>query len=122
MHRLAITFLFMVIPRLLPSILRFIRLVWRLTFDKRVHLALRALVPLAFLYILSPLDLLKDTVPILGRFDDLVVLAIAVLLLTKLAPRHVVDEHLGKRPVTDRPEDKDPSQVVDSTARVIDEE
>lgn len=122
MHRLAVAFLFMLIPRFLPSILRFIRLVWRLTFDKRVHLALRALVPLALLYILSPLDLLKDTVPILGRFDDLVVLALAVLLLTKLAPRHVVEEHLGNRPITDRPEDKDPSQVVDGTGRIVDEE
>ena len=121
MHRLAITLLWMLGPRLLPSIIRFVRLVWRLTFDRRVHLVLRALVPLAVLYTISPFDLLKDTVPILGRFDDLLVIGLALLLLTKLAPQHVVDEHLGKQPISDRPEDRDPSQVVDGSGHLIDE-
>ena len=122
MHRLAITLLWMLGPRLLPSIIRFVRLVWRLTFDRRVHLVLRALVPLAVLYTISPFDLLKDTVPILGRFDDLLVIGLALLLLTKLAPQHVVDEHLGKQPISDRPEDRDPSQVVDGSGYLIDED
>ena len=122
MHRLAITLLWMLGPRLLPSIIRFVRLVWRLTFDRRVHLVLRALVPLAVLYTISPFDLLKDTVPILGRFDDLLVIGLALLLLTKLAPQHVVDEHLGKQPISDRPEDRDPSQVVDGSGHLIDED
>ena len=122
MHRLAVTLLWMLGPRLLPSIIRFVRLVWRLTFDRRVHLVLRALVPLAVLYTISPFDLLKDTVPILGRFDDLLVIGLALLLLTKLAPQHVVDEHLGKQPISDRPEDRDPSQVVDGSGHLIDED
>lgn len=122
MHRLAITLLWMLGPRLLPSIIRFVRLVWRLTFDRRVHLVLRALVPLAVLYTISPFDLLKDTVPILGRFDDLIVIGLALLLLPKLAPQHVVDEHLGKQPISDRPEDRDPSQVVDGSGHLIDED
>ena len=122
MHRLAITLLWMLGPRLLPSIIRFVRLVWRLTFDRRVHLVLRALVPLAVLYTISPFDLLKDTVPILGRFDDLLVIGLALLLLTKLAPQQVVDEHLGKQPISDRPEDRDPSQVVDGSGHLIDED
>jgi uncharacterized membrane protein YkvA (DUF1232 family) len=122
MHRLAITLLWMWIPRILPSVLRYGRLVWRLTFDKRIHLMLRALVPLALLYVLSPLDLIKDTVPVFGHFDDLFIVVLAVLLLTKLAPRFVIDEHLGVRPNSNRFEDKDPSNVVDGTGRIIDEE
>ena len=116
--------LFMLGPRLLPPVIRLLRLVWRLIFDKRVPIILRALVPFAIVYGVSPLDLLPDMrAPFgIGRFDDLVVLGMAVLLLTKLAPQHVVDEHMGKPRVSDRPEDKDPDKVVDGSSRLIDDD
>ena len=120
--RVAIPLLLMLAPRILPRILRFARLVWRLSFDKRVPIVLRLLLPLAIIYIISPIDLVKDTVPILGRFDDLIVVALALLLLVKLAPREVVDEHNGITPPSNRPEDKDPSNVVDGASRLVDEE
>ena len=122
MHRLAFPVLMMLIPRVLPHLLRYIRLVWRLTFDRRVNLVLRSLVPLSLLYVISPIDLVKDSVPFLGRADDVIVVGLAILLLIKLAPRHIVDEHLGRQPKSNRPEDQDPSQVVDGSARFIDEE
>ncbi len=109
-------------PRLLPIVIRYARLIWRLTFDKRVNLVVRALVPLALLYALSPLDLLKDTIPILGRFDDLIVLGLALFLLVKMSPPDVVDQHLGRIPNRNRPEDNDPNNVVDGSSRVVDEE
>ena len=122
--RLAMPLLFMLVPRLLPRIIRVLRLVWRLTFDKRVNIILRALVPLALIYVLSPLDLLPDMKAPFGiaRIDDLIVFGLAVLLLTKLAPQHVIDEHLGKPQVSDRPEDKDPDKVVDGSSRLIDDD
>ena len=95
MFRLAIPLLYMFGPRLLPPIIRFLRLVWRLTFDKRVPLILRALVPLAILYALSPKSIIPNFVPVIGRFDDLFFLGLAALLLTKLAPKHVLDEISG---------------------------
>ncbi len=122
MHRLAFSILMMYIPRALPHIFRYARLVWRLIFDRRVNLVLRALVPLSLLYVISPIDLVKDTVPILGRADDVIIVGLAVLLLIKLSPRHIVDEHLGRQPKSDRPEDQDPSQVVDGSSRFIDED
>lgn len=122
MFRLAVPLLYMFGPRLLPPIMRFLRLVWRLTFDKRVSIFLRMLLPLAILYILSPIDLLKDRIPIVGRFDDLLVLGLAALFLTKLAPKHVVDELSGPSIRKDRPEDKDPSKVVDGSSRIVDDE
>ena len=104
MFRLFTPILFMFGPRLLPPIIRLLRLIWRLIFDKRVPIVLRALVPLAIVYFLSPVDLLPDWRPFgIGRFDDLIVLGLAVLLLTRLAPQHVIDEHLGKPRVSDRP-------------------
>ena len=120
LHRLAFPLLYLIAPRILPKIIRLLRLVWRLQWDKRVPIVLRALVPLAIVYVLSPLDLIKDRVPVIGRFDDLMVLALAVLFLVKLSPQHVIDEHLGK-PRAPRPEDKDPSKVVDGSSRIVEE-
>ena len=123
LYRLAITFLFMLGPRMLPPIIRYLRLVWRLMFDRRVPIILRALVPLAIVYMFIPYDLIPDFRASYGlaRFDDLIVLGLAVTLLSKLAPQHVIDEHLGRTPVADRPEDKDPSKVVDGSGHLIDD-
>ena len=120
--RLAIPLLLFFVPRFLPHLLKFAKLVWRLSFDRRVPLLLRLLLPAAILYAVSPFDLVPDRVPILGRFDDLIFIAFALLLLVKLSPKEVVDEHNGVKPPSDRPEDKDPNKVVDGTGRVIDDE
>ena len=120
--RIAVPLLLFFVPRFMPHILRFLRLVWRLTIDKRVPLLLRMLLPIAILYAISPFDLVKDSVPILGRFDDLIFIAMALLLLVKLSPKEVVDEHNGVIPPSNRPEEKDPDKVVDGTGRVIDDE
>jgi len=121
-HRLAFPLLYFLAPRLLPKAMKFARLVWRLTFDKRVSIFLRALVPLALLYVISPYDILRDRIPILGRFDDLIILGLGLLFLTKLAPPNIVDEHMDRVPKSNRPEDKDPEKVVDGSSRLIDDE
>ena len=121
-HRLAFPLLYFLAPRLLPKAMKFARLVWRLTFDKRVSIFLRALVPIALLYVISPYDILKDRIPIIGRFDELIILGLASLFLTKLAPPNVVDEHMDRVPESNRPEDKDPEKVVDGSSRLIDDE
>ena len=122
-HRLAFPLLYFLAPRLLPKIIKFAKLVWRLTFDKRVSIFLRALVPLAALYVISPVDLIKDRLPFgIGRFDDVIIMGLALMFLTKLAPPAVVDEHMDRIPKSDRPEDKDPDKVVDGSSRLIDDE
>ena len=122
-HRLAFPLIFFLAPRLLPKVIPFARLVWRLTFDKRVSIFLRALIPLSVIYVISPIDLIKDRLPYgIGRFDDLIILGLAILFLTKLAPPHIVDEHMGRAPESKRPEDKNPDKVVDGSSRLIDDE
>ena len=121
-YRLAFPLLYFLAPRLLPKAMKYARLVWRLTFDKRVSIFLRASVPLALLYVISPYDILRDRIPILGRFDDLIIFGLALLFLTKLAPPNVVDEHMDRVPESNRPEDKDPEKVVDGSSRLIDDE
>ncbi len=126
MHRLLYPILMTLIPRMLPQVLRYLKLIWKLTFDRRVNVILRALIPLALVYFIwpgRPFDLAPDfRLPFgIGRIDDLLVFGVAMLLLIKLAPKHVVDEHLGREPISDRPEDRDPSQVVDGSARIVDD-
>ena len=122
-HRLAFPLIFFLAPGLLPKAIPFARLVWRLTFDKRVSIFLRILVPLSVIYIISPIDLIKDRLPFgIGRFDDLIILGLALLFLTKLAPQNIVDEHMGRAPESRRPEDKDPNNVVDGSSRIVDDE
>lgn len=122
-HRLAFPLIFFLAPRLLPKAIPFARLVWRLTFDNRVSIFLRILVPLSLIYAISPIDLIKDRLPFgIGRFDDLIILGLALLFLTKLAPQNIVDEHMGRAPESNRPEDKDPNNVVDGSSRIVDDE
>ncbi len=125
MHRLLYPILMTLIPRVLPQVLRYLKLIWKLTFDRRVNVILRALIPLALVYIIwpgRPFDLAPDRLPFgIGKIDDLLVFGGAALLLIKLSPKHVVDEHLGREPISDRPEDQDPSKVVDGSARFVDD-
>ena len=125
MFRLAYPLLMMFGPRLIPIAIKYVRLIWQLLRDRRVNIFVRALIPLAVIYFLwpgRPIDLIQDNFPVIGRFDDLFVFAVAVMLLVKLSPKRVVDEHLGIEPKSDRPEDKDPSSVVDGSARFTDDE
>ena len=122
MYRLVVPLLLILLPIFLVRIIRFCLLVWRLTFDKRVPLFLRALVPGALLYLIFPFDLLNDKIPVVGRLDDLLIIALAVLLLVKLAPRYVMDERSGKGQDGARPPDIDLTKVVEGSGRIIDDD
>ncbi len=110
MHRLLYPILMTLIPRILPRVLQYLKLIWKLTFDRRVNLILRALIPLALVYIISPIDLAADRrLPFgIGDIDVILIFVIAILLLVNLSPIHVVVDHLGRVRISDRPEDKDP--------------
>lgn len=56
-------------------------------FDGRVSVWLKVFLVLAVLYILSPLDLIPDFIPVFGQVDDLVVLILGIFVL--LAGRQV---------------------------------
>ena len=75
-----------------------LRLGWRLLRDERVPALKFALPALLGLYVVSPLDPIPDFLLGLGQMDDLGVVIAGVLLLArllpKLAPSHVVSEHL----------------------------
>ena len=51
---------------------------------------------LAGIYLLSPIDLVPDLIPIAGQVDDLIVFPLLIWLATKFAPK-VKDTVTGKR-------------------------
>ncbi len=63
--------------------------------DPRVPVLARFLPLTAFVYGVTPLDLLPDVLPGVGRLDDRAVLAIALWAVTAVAPSRF-EEHLAR--------------------------
>jgi uncharacterized membrane protein YkvA (DUF1232 family) len=61
--------------RLLPDLVRMVR---RLAADRSVPRGVRVRLWLLLAYLLSPVDLVPDVVPVLGYADDVVVVALAL--------------------------------------------
>jgi uncharacterized membrane protein YkvA (DUF1232 family) len=55
----------------------------------------KAVPVLAGVYVVSPLDLIPDALPILGQLDDLGVLLLALRLFLRLCPGEAVRFHQG---------------------------
>ncbi len=70
-----------------------IKLLGRLLRDPRVPRRSKALVGLTLGYLLSPVDVLPDFIPVLGQSDDLLLVAFALSHLLRSAGEEVVLEH-----------------------------
>jgi uncharacterized membrane protein YkvA (DUF1232 family) len=70
------------------------RLIWALALDARVPTARKALLVLAGAYVVSPIDLIPESVPIVGALDDLAVLVLAVDAFFDGLPPELIAEKL----------------------------
>jgi uncharacterized membrane protein YkvA (DUF1232 family) len=61
--------------------------------DPRVPWDAKALAFLVTAYILGPVDLIPDFIPILGYGDDFIVVALGTLAVAQLVPPDVMAEH-----------------------------
>ena len=66
--------------------------VWRLRRDPRVPRRAKVVVALAGLWLLSPIDLLPEFLPVIGPLDDALVAALAVRYAARQVPRDVLVE------------------------------
>ncbi len=73
-------------PRLLKALIFDVRLAWRLLREPRVPLLAKAVLPIAALYFVSPVDLVPDIFPLVGEMDDMVVAYGALKMFLKLCP------------------------------------
>jgi uncharacterized membrane protein YkvA (DUF1232 family) len=70
------------------------QLALRLFTDGRVPLMLKVLVPAAALaYIVMPIDLLPDFIPVLGQLDEVAIILLLMRLFVSMSPQEVVAEH-----------------------------
>jgi uncharacterized membrane protein YkvA (DUF1232 family) len=79
--------------RRLPT---YIRLVWALLRDGRVPAQQKLILVGIGAYLVLPIDLIPDFVPVLGQLDDLAVVLLGLDLFIRSAPEAIVDEHLAK--------------------------
>ena len=87
--------------------------------DRRVPTRLKVLPALALAYIVSPVDLLPDFVPLLGQLDDIVVAAALLALFAALAPAAVAKRQSERLP---NRSDGHGDKVVEGRFHYIDED
>ena len=69
------------------------RLAWRLVRDPRTPLLPKLILGATALYVLSPLDVVPDVVPVLGQLDDVAALALGLELFFRYVPGWLKAEH-----------------------------
>lgn len=74
------------------SIKRDVVVLWLAARDPRVPWYAKAVAAAVAGYALSPIDLIPDFIPVLGYFDDLLILPVGILLAIKLIPARIIDE------------------------------
>jgi len=92
--------LIMVARRLPPGVLRelagflpnCVRMVRRLRRDPAVPRRARVAIVFAGLWVVSPIDLIPEFLPVIGPLDDVVVVALALRYAARLVPRAVLLE------------------------------
>lgn len=103
-------------PWILRTLLFDVRLAARLLREPAVPLVTKAVMPLALLYLISPIDVLPDFIPVLGQLDDLALVYVALKLFLRVCPPAAVAFHhaaaLARRPFA----------AMSPTATVIDAE
>ena len=78
------------------------RLMWRqrlllavaLVREPRIALRVRLLMLAVGLYLVIPLDIIPDFIPVIGALDDILIVLIALRLLLRSIPESLLDEHL----------------------------
>jgi uncharacterized membrane protein YkvA (DUF1232 family) len=87
------------------------RLVWGLARDVRTPVGLKILLGAAITYVVTPIDLIPDVVPILGHADDLTVLLLVLDIFISNAPTAVREEHLARAKTGTATLDEDLAQL-----------
>ena len=106
-------------PGALTQVARTFQLVWRLLADPRVPVLPKLIIPLVVVYVVSPIDLIPDPIPILGQMDDLAVIFFGIRFFIELCPPDIVMEH--RRAIAGTAGDAN-DEYVEGTYRVVDDD
>ncbi|MEO6818459.1 MAG: DUF1232 domain-containing protein [Ginsengibacter sp.] len=70
--------------------------------DKRTPLIAKIFIGITVGYLLSPIDLIPDFIPVLGLLDDLIIVPLLITLSIKLIPKIIISE--ARQKVKENPE------------------
>jgi uncharacterized membrane protein YkvA (DUF1232 family) len=73
-----------------------LRLAWRLLRDRRMPVLVKAVIPALVAYLLMPLDIIPDFIPVIGQLDDLLLIALAVGVIFRFTPVELLEEHIRR--------------------------
>ena len=79
--------------RMVIKLPTYARVVWGIVRDPRTPVGLKGLLLAALAYVVMPVDLIPDAIPILGQADDLTVLLLVLDIFIQNAPPEVRAEH-----------------------------
>lgn len=79
--------------RKMPS---YARLIWALARDPRVPTQQKLVLGAIAGYLVFPIDIIPDFIPVIGQLDDLGVLIFGLDFFIRNAPKDVVEEHMGR--------------------------
>jgi uncharacterized membrane protein YkvA (DUF1232 family) len=87
------------------------RLLLALAMDPRVPNSRKALLGLAGAYIVSPIDLIPEAIPIIGAIDDVAVMVLAIDVFLEGLPTDLVNEKLADLGMSPTELEKDLARV-----------
>ena len=112
------------------SLINSFRVAWKLLLDGRVPWVVKLIPLLIVLYVVSPIDIIPDVIPVFGQLDDLAIVLLGIQLFIALSPRDLVkqyrDEINGVPPggdwtVTNNPPgDSNPKSGSSASKEIID--
>ena len=100
----------------LSYLIKQLRLVWLLFQDQRVPFWVKSVLPILFLYVISPLDILPDVLVGLGQLDDLGVILLGITLFVKLCPQDLVEYY--RKQIENESSDK----IIDAAYQEVDKD
>ncbi len=106
-------------PGAITQVARTLQLIWRLMSDPRVPILPKLIVPAVLIYVVSPIDLIPDMIPILGQADDVGVIFFGIRFFIEMCPPDVVMEHRRALEGSAGPAGND---YVDGSYRVVDDD
>jgi len=77
------------------------RLVFRLLRDPEVPFYLKFVPFVGLLYVIMPIDLISDFVPVMGQLDDITALIVGAKVFIEISPPQVVARHMQEIRVQD---------------------
>jgi uncharacterized membrane protein YkvA (DUF1232 family) len=87
---------YMRMARLVFKLPTYARTVWGIMRDPRTPIGLKGMMAAALAYVVFPVDLVPDVIPILGQADDLTILLLVLDMFIQNAPAEVRAEHAAR--------------------------